>query len=431
MKPRPAPEQRVWHTARAEANRDTTLANVAVVLLASACVLAALSGCFAPHSTPAAKLSADFSGSGPGTLEDAVTLPDVDPALHSASSLAARVTYASSSGIDDSQTHVTAAVFVPHGQPPPEGWPIVALGHPATGIQHDCAPSQSPTLRGSQAAVVSLLRVGYIVTISDYQGLGLDSTYHPYLDSGTVGVNLIDSVFATRRLVATASTRWFALGLGQGGQAAWAAAELNENSGRGLDLLGAISLSPAADLTGLADAAVTGSLTTEQKLTLQWYLAALKNEYPDVVLGDYRRGVVSAKWDVLSACQQSADPQRTAVAEQIPADDLRPSSPQAADTLRGFLQKTNLPQGPAAAPLMVIYGSDDPLIPAAWTVQALNRACKMGDVITIGTAPDTGDADTDMPVALGWMKELVAGNPARDDCPTVADQPDESAPAAP
>jgi pimeloyl-ACP methyl ester carboxylesterase len=429
----PAPAQRVWRPRRAEPNRKTTLVTVAVLFFVSAWLLIALSGCATSQTRPmhATMLNADLSGSGPGTLDDAVTLPDVDPALRSASSLAARITYRSSSGIDDSPTQVTAAVFVPLGAPPPQGWPIVALGHPATGIQHDCAPSQSPTLLGSEGAVLSLLQAGYVVTISDYQGLGLGTTYHPFLDSSTVGVNLIDSVFAARRLVTTTSIQWIALGLGQGGEAAWAANELSDNAGRGLDLLGAVSLSPAADLTGLGDAAVTGTLTTEQKLALQWYLAALKNEYPDVNLDDYRRGVVGDKWDVLSACQRSADPERASVAEQIPADDLRPSSLPAADGLRGFLQKTNLPQGPTAAPMLVIYGDDDPLIPAAWTERALNRACKMGDTIAIETAPDTGYADPDMPAALGWMKDLAAGNAARDDCPTFGGQLNESSTAAP
>jgi len=125
--------------------------------------------------------------------------------------------------------------------------------------------------------------------------------------------------------------------------------------------------------------------------------------------------------DALSKCQLPADPERTSIAEGITADELRPSSGAAADTLRGFLEKTTLPQAPTAAPMLVIYGSDDPLIPAAWTDRALERACKMGDTISIQTGADTGSADTHMPTALGWMKELEAGHPARDDCPAFLD----------
>jgi alpha-beta hydrolase superfamily lysophospholipase len=370
------------------------------------------------HEMQATKLAADFSGSGPGTLNDATTLPNLDSRLQVASSLAARITYTSTSGVDDSHPEVTAAVFVPRGVPPQGGWPIVAFGHPATGILHNCAPSQSPTLLDSSKTVAALLDAGYVVTVSDYQGLGLDKTYHPYLDSTTVGNNLIDSVFATRRLVPATSIQWVAMGIAQGGQAAWAADELAENAGRGLNLVGAVSVSPAADIAGLADRAAAGALTNDQKLTLQAYLAALKNEYPDFNLDDYRRGIVRDKWDALLACQGPAAQERRQLADQITADDLRPDGPAAADTLRGFLQKTDLPQGPTAAPMLVLYGGPDPVIPPRWTDQAVDRACKMSDVIQIETRPQSEGADIDRTPAFDWIRNRFNGDPARDDCPS-------------
>ena len=194
-------------------------------------------------------------------------------------SLAARIVYTSRSGITDSYYPVTGAVFVPKGDPPAGGWPMVAFGHRATGIRSQCAPSYSPTLLGESATVIELVKAGYVVTVPDYQGLGLDKTYHPFLDSTTEGYNLIDSIGAVRKLVPDTSRKWIAFGIGQGGQAAWAANELVENHGLSLNLLGAVSVSPIADIDGLADAAAAGALTTDQKLTLQAFLAALENTY--------------------------------------------------------------------------------------------------------------------------------------------------------
>jgi pimeloyl-ACP methyl ester carboxylesterase len=272
---------------------------------------------------------------------------------------------------------------------------------------------------GASTTVTNLVNAGYVVTVSDYQGLGLDKTYHPFLDSTTVGFNLIDSVFATRRLVPTTSVDWIAFGVSQGGQAAWAADELAENAGQGLHLAGAVSVSPTADIEGLADAAMNGQLTTAQKLALQAYLASLKSEYQDFALDDYRRGMVRNQWDAFSVCQGPAATERTELAERLGADDLRPASPTAAETLRGFLQKTNLPQGPTAAPMLVVYGGRDPLIPPDWTERAVHRACMMGDAIELELQPDRASSDIDMSAAFAWMRDRFDGAPARDDCPSL------------
>jgi alpha-beta hydrolase superfamily lysophospholipase len=406
--------------------------------LAVMCVVAVLglTSCDVGVRDHATKLNGDFSGSGPGTLHGAETLSNIDVRLEAATSLAARITYISSSGVDDIPHDVTGAVFVPRGQSPNGGWPIVAFGHPPTGIQHDCAPSLSPTLDNSSRTVTALLNAGYVVAMTDYQGLGLDKTYHPYLDSTTVGLNLLDSVRATRKLVPNTSDRFVAFGISQGGQAAWAANELVDSVPAGLHLLGAVSVSPTANIQGLADVAVAGQLTRDQKLALTAYLASLKKEYDDFNLDDYRRGVVADKWDLLLACDGSAVGERTVAADQVTGDDLRPSSPAAADTLRGFLQKTNLPQGPAAAPMLVIYEDEDPLIdpliPAAWTDQAVARACQMGDIVEVARQPqvlgfadppDDGGFDFATPTALAWIKDRFNGEPVSNGCPSLTALP--------
>jgi len=389
------------------------------------CSVLPATGC-APHNGAATHRWAPATGgplygnrtdSGAGSLNATDTLSDIDSRLAAVSSLAARITYTSTSGINESNYRVTAAVFVPKGNPPPGGWPMVAFGHRATGIRSECAPSLSPTLLGESATVTELVKAGYVVTVPDYQGLGLNTTYHPFLDSTTEGYNLIDSMSATRALVTDTSDKWVAFGIGQGGQAAWAANELVENHGMGLKLVGAVSASPIADVEGLADAAAAGGLTTDQKLVLVSFLDALKRTYrADVNLDDYRRGAAQQNWSALLACDAESRDERERLGNQISADDLRPRSPDAVNTLRGFLQKSTLPQGPTSAPMLVIYGGLDPLIPRGWTDHALDRACKMGDVIQIQFQPDRGGDGIDLSSALGWINDRFKGTPAVNDC---------------
>lgn len=355
---------------------------------------------------------------------------DLDPSLQSVVAWAQRFTYISQSGIDEGITHVTGMLLVPKGQPPADGWELVAFGHPATGSLPGCAPTASPTLLDSAQVVQELLQAGHPVVVSDYQGLGTPrnvrtpsdgDSYHPFLDSTSTGFNLIDSVLAGRALIeskgGTASESWLALGIGQGGQASWAANEQALNHGYGLKLLGSVAISPAADINGLADGAVAGTLNPQQSLDLLAFLAALNNQYGnDFNLDDYRSGIVEQKWDVLLACQGKALEKRSAIAGQIAPDNLRPRTPEAAEILRGYLQKTSLPQGPTEAPMMVIYGEMDPLVPAAWTERALDRACRMGDVITIRRLPGDAPDQLNIAEALDWMGQRANGVPAPNDC---------------
>ncbi|MFI5510612.1 alpha/beta hydrolase-fold protein [Mycobacterium sp. NPDC051804] len=388
-------------------------------------LLLAIVGCGASDSgsTP----GGEQSEPGAGTVVSDAELPDLDPALRDSASWARAMTYRSRSGIDDDNTHVTGVVLAPKGEPPDGGFPVVALAPRVVGTASDCAASLSPDLLGSAGAAAALLNAGYVVFVPDYQGLGEPSDsegiYHPYLDSTTAGYVVIDGVRAAKTLAPVkTSNSWAALGSLEGGQAAWAANELVENYGSGLDLVATASLAPLADFEGLADAAMVGTLTAEQKLVYVAYLAAVASEHEyDVDLDSYRRGAAQQNWDALLSCQQ---PDRLALAEQIPPQDLKPADEQALTTLRGYMQKTTLPQGPTAAPMYVIYGGADPMIPAAWTERAIGRACQMGDVIQVAEWPDKGHQDIDPLAGVGWLVDRLKSNPSANDCaPFLADHP--------
>lgn len=358
------------------------------------------------------KKSARVLGSAP--------LTNVDDSLRSAASSMMVLTHVSRSGINDWESRPTASVFVPQGAAPEGGFPIVVLGHHIAGVGPGCAPSQSATLDGLAPAVEALLRAGYVVAVPDFQGLGTPSTnptpsdkYHPYLDSATAGYNMIDAARATHEEVQQTSASWVAIGADEGGQAAWAANELAINySESNFKIVGSVSISPMADVDGLADAARDGTLTDDQKVQFVRLLAALHAEYPDVVnLDDYRRGAAIAQWDALLGCQPAPSAQQ--VAAQIPPTDLQPASEDALATLRGFLKKITLPQAPAQAPMMVLYSDTDPRAPAAWTDRALDAACRLGDTITIQKEPQAQPASD---AQLAWIADRFAGRPAPNDC---------------
>ena len=397
---------------------------LSAVLIATGCTRHAPAEASQPPAAAGVSLPGEYGGQEPGSLISANSMPTLDRRLNVATSVAARITYLSTSGIDGSQQEVSGTVFAPKGDPPDGGWPIIAYGHPTTGIRSECAPSLDPMLLGLSTAVTGLVKAGFVVAVSDYQGLGLDRTYHPYLDATTEGHNLIDSVRAARKLIPGTSDRWAAFGGSEGGQAAWAANELAAEYGGGLNLVGSASYSAPLAIDGFADAAVDGTLTSEQRLDLLQILTSLAKESADFRLDDYRRGVASAKQQSLLVCKGPEIAEREDLANQMSADDMRPIDQQAADSLRTRLQEMSLPRLPATAPMLIVYGGQDQIVPPTWTDRALDAACRKGDIIQIELQADKGHADVDGGTAFPWVIDRFAGVPPRNDCPEFIGPPE-------
>jgi hypothetical protein len=142
---------------------------------------------------------------------------------------------------------------------------------------------------------------------------------------------------------------------------------------------------------------------------LQQYLAIMPQAYPGFPIEDYRRGAARDHWDTLSACRGPAVADRSGVLDSLGPNDLGPTTPAAADALRGYLRKATLPQAPAAAPMLITPGTPDGLVPPEQTAAAVERACAMGDVIDY-VQPDAADA-------LGWITDRFNGVPAPNTCP--------------
>ena len=96
--------------------------------------------------------------------------------------------------------------------------------------------------------------------------------------------------------------------------------------------------------------------------------------------------------------------------------------------LRGYLQKMSLPQGPTAAPMLVIYGDRDSLLPVAWTDRGVEAACQMGDVIEIEAQRGKDHGNIDQSRVFPWVHERFAGRPpAPNNCDTFLPGAEESA----
>jgi alpha-beta hydrolase superfamily lysophospholipase len=401
--------------------------------LALAGVLAVLVGCapdspapppqfdrpertFAPAFPGAATLPPpDLRNDGPGSLVAVAPVTGV-AALADGDITAVKVIYRSTAGADGAPINVSGVVAVPPGQPPKGGWPIMVFGHPATGVLSKCAPTRAPDLWSFASMVAMVVARGYVVAMPDYPGIGIESVKPSLVDAMTLGNNAIDAARVARRVTPSAGTKWAAMGLGVGGTAAWSAAERAGIYGAGLDMVGAVAISPYADLTPLVDLAEKGTWSDPQQYRFMiWVLQSVANMDPAFNLDLYRSGTARDHWDTLVDCAPQNPQEAQQQLKRLQPGDLRPRDAGAAADLRRRLTDLALPAKyptPGAAPVLVIFGTGETMVPPWGTQRAVAAACAKGDVLEVTKRLGDRDKDTaevSTGAAFTWLQARFDG----------------------
>ena len=367
--------------------------------------------------------------------------PYHDPPLEDGDSVlgeAWKATYYSVSGVDGGLREVSGAFFVPRGNPPAGGWPVISFAHGTTGIGHYCGPSQQDDLEGYAPVIESFLADEFAVALTDYEGLGPDGS-HFYLEPRTEAFNTIDAVRALRKISQSTSARWFAVGYSQGGQAAWAANELNSYYGSGLQLQGSVAVAPGANVTGVADLARSGRLTDEQRALFPLLVVGVARYNETLDVTHFLRGSDEGAASDMIACPRDRAPAnpRSRGGFKLPfpwppwqplVDDYRekmsltPATRRDAELLRDALRKVALPQRPLEEPMLVITGGRDALVLQDWVHSAVNDSCAMGGQIEYVVIPDathrsilwkSGDA------VHQWIADRSVGVSVPSSCPAI------------
>lgn len=90
---------------------------------------------------------------------------------------------------------VSGTLYLPRGEAPKGGWPLVAWAHGTLGIADGCAPSWAQHRPRDATYLNRWLENGYAVVATDYQGLGGPGP-HPYLIWQAEGRSILDSIRA-------------------------------------------------------------------------------------------------------------------------------------------------------------------------------------------------------------------------------------------
>ena len=344
----------------------------------------------APYVVPASAVPAE-----PGLLRASVPI-DSPPGTK-----AWRVLYDSEIR-NDRPTVVSGLVFAPDRPAPSGGWPVLSFAHPTTGLADRCAPSRNIGILETTIATLAA-QVGMVVVATDYAGLGTDGP-HPFLDGISEGRSVLDIAVAAKSIdglsLSATTVLW---GHSQGGHAALFAAQEAPTYAPSLKIAGVVAGAPPSQLREL--------LTSIEKTPDRGYALlvaqGLRAIDPSLRLGDVftARGVALAE-RLDTECSSE-------VTGAAARDTIRLASPVPEAWLAAL--DTNQPgQVKIDAPVLIVHGSVDELIPVATSAALQTSLEQRGTTVERIVYPGAGHADvalSSLTDVLAWItKRLPAGS---------------------
>lgn len=303
---------------------------------------------------------------------------------------ARRITYWSV-GSQNEPALSTGGVYLPPGEAPEGGWPVIAWAHGTSGLGDDCAPSVvGPTLPDRDFPYLQTwLNRGYAIVATDYVGLGTPGVM-PYLDGKVQAHSVVDSVAAARELEPTLSNRWVAIGQSQGGGAAVTTARYaTEYGGDGLDYLGAVGTGVPANIElvllplgpGVPPVAIPDGLTSY----VFYILAGLRAAHPEIDLNSYLTPL-GRQW-VDTAETQCANPFHDAVSGLRLGDMFSRPLAQIPNVYGLLNDYMGVPTSGYDRPVFIGQGLRDVDVPAPSALSLAAAMTANGEPLTFRTYP--------------------------------------------
>lgn len=304
---------------------------------------------------------------------------------------------------------VSGLIAVPRTEAPEGGRPVVSWAHGTTGIADECAPSRT---REQLVAAVPLLARGMVVAATDYEGLGTPGR-HPYLVGESQGRGVLDVVRAAQALgpAVGAGEEVVLWGHSQGGHAVLFANEIAAEWAPELDIVGTVAGAPPSQLPLMAEGIQGGSAEPFVPMVVAGWAAA----YPDLAPADL---LTPAGLERLEVVDEGCVGEVAAAWVAPPDQRLVAEGPMPQRWAERFLD--NDPGRRAgAAPVLVIHGGMDQLVPAATSALLVEQMCEVGQPVQrrlYDHATHTSVAVVALAEVLEWIDARLAGRPAPDDC---------------
>jgi pimeloyl-ACP methyl ester carboxylesterase len=341
----------------------------------------------------------------PGTLlkSDLIEKPP-------AGSTGYRVRYRSTS-VQGQPIEVTGLAFIPKGNPPSGGWPVLSYAHGTVGLADRCAPSRDVSPIENTIAS-AFMAAGIAVVASDFEGLGTPGR-HPYLVGVSEGRGVLDIIRAAKQLPnAALSNRFVSWGHSQGGHASLFAGELAKTWAPELKLMGVVAGAPPSQLTAVGDAVSTSPFRG------YFFMVAAGLKAADDQL-DLNVVLTTKAQSVLPVVDTGCNSEVFAAFLKDPFDSLVVRAGLLNGPWRAALEANEPGRVKIDAPILIVHGDQDEQVPVETSATLKKKLCALGDSVDrrVYAGQDHGGAAVvSIFEVLGWIVERVNGLPVANKC---------------
>ena len=277
---------------------------------------------------------------------------------------------------------VSGWIAVPEGDAPQDGRPVMAWGHGTLGVADQCAPTRQDDPTDDMPVLADLLERGFVVSASDYEGLGTPGL-HPYVIGLSEAHSVLDSIRAAQRFTPTgAGETAMIFGHSQGGHAMAFATEQADDYAPELDIIGTIG--SGAGVFNPDAGIVEFLLTSEFRGFMVIAVAAQAEAYGEDV-APYDRLLTPEGIEELAFLEEGCVGDILEHYDAIPPEDLfRLDDYDMTFTTGEDPNVLNTAgQEPANAPILLVHGRSDGTVPANAVTGYAETVCDQGGEIQL------------------------------------------------
>ncbi|GGI25813.1 lipase (plasmid) [Bradyrhizobium sp. CCBAU 53351] len=315
---------------------------------------------------------------------------------------------------------VSGTLYLPVGEPPAGGWPLVAWAHGTLGVADVCAPSWAGHKPRDATYIQKWLENGFAVVATDYQGLGGPGP-HPYLIWEAEGHSVLDAVRAARAAHGDKlAPKVFISGQSQGSGAALGATTVAPNYAPDVPLLATVATGVVSTFPdGPYRPAEAFKVGSPIYLTLMMLGGSLPDEAPPV------DNLVTDKGRlVLRAAREGCTGEMRAIAQKdtVTADNayVQPI----ANIEASLASPTDMKPVRLPVPVLLGTGLADSVLPPRRQYAAVAALCSAGNEVVWNTYPGAthnGGLIAAFPDALAFFKQTLEGKKTPSNCARITE----------